>query len=81
MLKISNLNITWIICLTVLLETTLKDPVEAVVAVIVAMENKTKKAMVSTKTNMLIPTKRRNIAPWNKIKTNMPVLWRSNRIK
>jgi hypothetical protein len=37
--------------------------VEAVVAVIVAMENKTKKAMVSMKTNMLIPTKRRNTTP------------------
>ena len=63
MLRISNLNITRIICHMVLQETTHKDPVEAAAVAIVAMENKTKKAMVSTKTNMLIPTKRRNIAP------------------
>ena len=63
MLKISNLNITRIICHMALQETTPKDLVEAVAVAIVAMENKTKKAMVSTKTNMLIPTKRRNIAP------------------
>tara|TARA_B110000285_G_scaffold219219_1_gene269570 strand:- start:294 stop:407 length:114 start_codon:yes stop_codon:yes gene_type:complete len=37
--------------------------VEAVAAAIVAMENKTKRDMASTKTNMLIPTKRRNITP------------------
>jgi hypothetical protein len=46
----------------VLQETIPKDLVEAVAVAIVAMENKTKKAMVSTKTNILIPTKRRNIA-------------------